>query len=169
MKQLFWWAILGSTVVATVIGFILGWVKEYFQEKSRWKKLTYEKLYGVLIYHLLMIRALSINRAELIEEISKEPVSNDLEYTKKKFDEVSPINVQWWQHIQNIRYILESKAGYIRNEHFKIVEDFLDSVIKREITKNGTSGRTTKERVGKIFDSLQKLDEEIIGKRRTTQ
>lgn len=156
------WAIMGSTVVATVVGIILSWVKESYQEQTRWKNLTQEKLYGSLTYNLLMIRALNINRAELLEEISKEPVSGDTDLILKKFGDINPINDQWRLHILNIKNELEGKAGYIRKEHYRVVENFLDSFIKREITKNGASVRATPNRIQKIFDALEKLDKEIL-------
>ncbi len=156
------WAIVGSTLVATIVGVILNWIKEYFQEKARWKNLTQEKLYGTLPFHLLMIRALGLNRDELLNEISAEPIINDAEAILKKFGDVNPINAKWRQHIQYIKDELEAKAGYIREDHFKVVENFLDSLIKREITQDGKSIRATPHRIQKIFDALERLDQEIL-------
>lgn len=157
------WAIISSTLVATIVGVILNWIKEYFQEKARWRNLTQEKLYGSLIYHLLMIRALNLNRDELLSEISAEPTIDDTGSILRKFGDVNPINDQWRQHIEYIKSEFEAKAGYIRSEHFKIVEHFLDSFIKREITQGGKSIRATPHRIQKIFDALKKIDEEILG------
>jgi hypothetical protein len=156
------WAIISSTVVATIVGGLLNWLKEYFQEKTRWKSLTQEKLYGSLIYHLLMIRALNVNRDELLEEISAEPTIDDTGLILKKFGDLNPINAQWRQHVLCIKNEFEAKAGYIRKENLAVVENFLDSFIKREITQGGKSARSTPHRMQKIFDALKMLDEEIL-------
>jgi len=158
------WAIISSTVMATIVGVLLNWLKEYFQEKSKWKILTQEKLYGPLTYNLLMIRALNLNRDELSEEISNEPTPDNTEAILKKFGDLNPINDQWNRHILNIKQELEVKAGYIRKEHLNTVENFLDSFIKREITQDGKSIRTTSNRIQKIFDAIKRLDLEILKK-----
>ncbi|MES2087596.1 MAG: hypothetical protein V4467_01235 [Patescibacteria group bacterium] len=157
------WAIISSTLVATVVGVVLNWIKESFQEKAKWKNLTQERLYGSLTYNLLMIRALNINRDELLTEISAEPTIDDTRAILKKFGDINPINDQWRLHILNIKNEFEAKAGYIRKEHLKVVENFLDSFIKREITQGGKSVRATPHRIQKIFDALKKLDQEILG------
>src|SRR5687767_7859694 len=119
------WAIISSTLLATIVGVLLNWIKECFQERTRRKNLTQEKLYGPLTYHLLMIRALNLNRDELLNEISAEPTIGDTGSILKKFGDVNPINNQWRQHIQHIRDELEKNSGYIREEHFQAVEYFL--------------------------------------------
>ncbi len=88
------WAIIGSTLVATIVGVLLNWLKEYFQERNRWNNLTQEKLYGSITYHLLMIRALNINRDELLNEISGEPTIDDTGSILRKFGDVNPLNEQ---------------------------------------------------------------------------
>ena len=155
-------AIISSTVIATIVGVILNWIKEYFQSKYRWKKLTHEKLYGDVIYNLLMIKTLNINRNELIDEINKEISPHDTETILRRFADINPINDQWRLHIERLKAEFEAKAGYIRKEHLTLVEDFLDSFVKREITKGGTSPRATKERIQKIFNTLEKLQNELL-------
>ena len=109
-----------------------------------------------------MIRALNLNRDELLNEISAEPTIDDTGSILKKFGDVNPINDQWRQHILYIKNELEYKAGYIRSEHLKVVENFLDSFIKREITQGGKSVRATPHRIQKIFDALKELDQKIL-------
>lgn len=161
-KDVFLLAIVSSTVLATIIGFALGWVKEFFQKKKEREEKQYEKLYGSLTYNLLAMKVLKINRIELLDEISKEPTPNDTQMVLKQFSDVNPLIDKWNMHKEKLIGILEHNAGYIKKCHMKLIEDFLDGCVKRDITKGGTSHRTTKERVEKMLDAVEALQKELL-------
>jgi len=48
-SNLFVWTVLSSTLVATVVGFILNWIKEHFQKKGEREDKQFENLYGPVI------------------------------------------------------------------------------------------------------------------------
>jgi hypothetical protein len=156
------WAILGSTVVATIVGSVLNWIKENFQRKSEVNEKQFQELYGPIKYHLLALRALAVNRDELLDEIKKEPTPSDLNDILKKFEDLNPVNTEWQRHIYIVRGLFENQAGYIKKEHLKLVEDFIDGFIKRDITQGGKSARTTTERIRMIFDAIDALQKELL-------
>jgi hypothetical protein len=150
-------AIFGSSV-----GVLLNWRKEYLQEIKRKNDLQFEKLYGPVIYQLLMLKVIDINRKELIKEISGEPVPEQAEDMLKKWADVNPINEKWRLHIVCLKRLFEKNAGYIKKEHLKLVENLLDGLMKRDITKGGASIRTKKERIEKIFEAIDALSCELL-------
>ncbi len=150
-------AVFGSTV-----GVLLNWRKEYCQQKIRKEDLQFEKLYGPVIYQLLMLKVIDINRKELIKEISDEPTPRQTEDFLKKWADINPINERWRLHILDLKNLFKLNAGYTKKEHLKLVEDLLDGLIKRDITKGGSSIRTNKERIEKIFSAIDALSKELL-------
>jgi len=160
--NLFIWTIFSSTMVVTIVGFVLNWIKEYFQKKGEKEQKQFEKLYGNLIYHLLSMKVLKINRMKLLDEISKEPVINDPNITLSKYSEVNPLISKWHEHNNKLKEVIESNAGYIKKDHLKLIEDYLDGCVKREITDGGKSKRTTEERINKMLDAIEALQNELV-------
>ncbi|MCX6722996.1 MAG: hypothetical protein NT094_02890 [Candidatus Staskawiczbacteria bacterium] len=160
--NLFISAVLSSALIATVVGFILGWIKEYFQKRNEKEQERFEKLYGSLTYHLLAMKVLKINRTELLKEISEEPTPPDTGGILSKFSEVNPLIDKWHEHNNKLKDMLEKNAGYIKKCHLKLIEDFLDGCVKREITDGGKSRHTTEERINKMLDAIEALQAELI-------
>jgi|SRR3989344_6414793 len=161
-KELFLWTIFSSTVMATIIGVLLGWIKEYFQKRIEREQKQFEKLYGPLIYQLLAIRVLNFNRKELLEEINKESIPDNADAILKKYSDINPINSEWRKRIFKLIDLFQENAGYIKKQHINLIENFLDACVKRDITKGGKSVRATKERIEKIFDSIEALQKELL-------
>jgi hypothetical protein len=162
--NIFFWSILGSSVVATIVGVLLTWLKEYIQKKVEKEQRQFEKLYGALTYHLLAMKVLKINRTELLDEIVKEPTPDDIKENIKRFMPVNPLILKWNEHKDKLMKILENNAGYLKKSHIKFVEDFLDGCVKRDITENGESIRVTPKRIEKMIDAVRVLQDEILGK-----
>lgn len=150
-------AIFGSTFTI-----LLNWRKECCQEENRKEDSQFEKLYGPVIYQLLMLKVIDINRKELIKEISEEPVPEQAQDILKKWADVNPINDKWRAHILELQQLFEKNAGYIKKKHFVLVENLLDGLVKRDITKGGASIRTNKERIEKIFSAIDALSGELL-------
>jgi len=162
--QLFIITIFSSTLIATIIGVLLSWIKESFQKKHDLEQRQFEKLYGPITYHLLAMKVLKINRMELLDEISKEPICDDINSNLNKFSVVNPLISKWHEHKEILKQVLEANAGYIKKNHINLIEDFLDGYIKREITQEGKSARTTEERINKMLNAVEALQIELLGK-----
>ena len=101
---------------------------------------------------------------ELLNEIAKEPVQRDAGAILSKFSEVNPLIDKWHEHNNKLKHALEDNAGYIKKGHLKLVEDFLDGCVKREITDGGKSRHTTEERINKMLDAIEALQKQLIKK-----
>lgn len=148
---------LGSSVVATIITKI--W--EHVADNKKREDERRQKLYGPLIYNLMILNLLEINRDELIREVKFE--KDNFEFTHRVFaEDVNPLVKQWQNHVQKIRELFESFPGEIKEDDIILVQSFLDGCIKRDITKNGQSIWTTKERIEKILTSLESLKNKFL-------
>ncbi len=162
--SLFVSTILGSTVVATCIGIVLTSLKEFFQKRAERSNKQFENLYGSVICILLMLKVLDINRKELIDEIKNDPISENIEDNLKRWADVNPINEEWRKNISKLKNVFENNAGYIKKDHLKLVEDLFDGLIKRDITKEGASIRTNRDRIEKVFKAIDALTDELLSK-----
>lgn len=149
--------ILGSSLVAAVVAKIL----DYFViERMRIEEVRYQKLYGPLRYKLLEMEVISMNRKDLMQEIAKElSAEQRIESIQK---EIRPLVQKWISCKEEVGHLLESNAGYIKREHICLVKNFLDGCLKREITNDGKSHRTTKERVDKLLVAISVLQRRLL-------
>lgn len=163
-ESVLWSAILSSALISTVVGFLLAWLKEFFQSKSEKEQKQFENLYGPLTFNLLVMRSLNINRDELLREISKEPVPEEPAVHMGKYSDVVVLVKRWNLHKNKLVDILERNAGYIKKDHITLIGNFLDGCVKRDITKDGQSARTTKERTEKVLNAVEALQNELLGR-----
>ena len=158
----FIWAILGSTVVATIVGFLLGWVKDYFQRKADREQKQFEKLYGTLTYHLLAMKVLTDNKDGLMEEIRTEYSGNIEMKNTALVTELKPLILRWHDHKDKLKEIIANNSGYLNKDHVQLVEDFLDGCLKREIADEGKNHRATEERMDKLLTAVKALQDKLL-------
>lgn len=152
--------ILGSSVVATLISKM--W--DHFSRKAEREDDQNEYFYNPIKLQLIMLGSLSLNRKELMDESLKRRSGNEIiseDYKK----EVNSLIEKWWAHAGIIKTIIETQPGSIRKEHFKLVADFMDGWIKRDIigtSINKGTVLTNKERMSKIFVAIEALKRELL-------
>lgn len=157
----FFIAVLGSTLAATIVGFFLSWWKESRQKRLEMEELQFEELYGSLTYHLLAMKVLTDNKNELIKEIQTEPGNIQMKNSALG-QEPRPLIERWQSHRGQIETILACNSGYIKKEHIKLVEDFLDACVKWEIAQGGQSHRATQERMDKLSVAVANFQKELL-------
>lgn len=149
--------VLGSSVVATLVN--KGW--DYFSQRAERENERVENLYGPLRFHLMVMSSLDVNKKELMEESLK--TKRDVPETYRK--EVDSLIRKWWEHAGIIQTVIQSNVGYVKKKHVKLVADFIDGWIKRDIIGtlvNKGTVLTNKERMGKIIDTIEAMKEEFL-------
>jgi len=149
--------ILGSSVVATIITKIF----DFITEKNKKEEELYQKLYGPLIYNLLLMRLLTNNREQLTKEI-REFFSDGQSRLEELIKRANPLVKRWIRHKENIEKLLMEYPGYIKKEDLKLVSDFFDGCIKREITEEGKNIYTTEERVNSLLDTIEMMQKKFL-------
>lgn len=118
-----------------------------FLENKRKKNEQYEKLYGPLRLYFTFIDSIdnhiaSVSRAgrkalnqTSSDQYSSETFSDELKIKNNLVD-------HWWFYIDKIKLLLETYPGFIKKDHFKQFERFIDGYIAKEYL-----GRSKSERV----------------------
>lgn len=149
-----------SPLVSGVVAALVALSGQYYFSRKNREEEKYQKLYGPLIYHLLMMRLMTGNRENLTNEIFDTlPVGSRSQELREHVD---PLVKQWNEHKENVLILFETHPGYIKNGDLKLVEDFLDGCIKRKITENGRNEYTSEERVSKILEAIRALQEKLL-------
>lgn len=182
-QSTFIWSILGSTVVATVVGFVLGWTKESFQQRKLDQKKCEKNLYADLRMHLMLLSIAKETLEELWNDRSaffKESTENLANHAQKgellmqNLDQFRPHSKRLideeWAHIDAIKKLLENGAKYIHRDHETIIKRFIKEYCIREIVAGKSSYHDKgwvfspekhKQAVGEIFKVLDELYEKI--------
>jgi signal transduction protein with GAF and PtsI domain len=149
--------VLGSSVVATLVTKAF----DYFTEEKQKDEVRRQRLYGPLIYKLMAMDVISKNKKDLFDEIIE--IYQDYQQRRKQLTEnINPLTNKWKNYIDEIKFLFEGEAAYIKEEDFCLVKDFLDGYIKREITKEGTSIHANKERIEKMLNAIKNLQDKFL-------
>lgn len=132
----------------------------YFFERNR-KEESRRKLYGPLIYNLLLMRVLTSNRENLSEEIKTTWRDPELRL-KEMSKHINPLVGQWIACKENIEKLLEEFPGYIDPKDLRLVEKFLDGCVKRSITENGQNWYANEERIDQLMKAIKALQDKLV-------
>lgn len=173
--------LISSATLATILGVLLTWLKEFFQAKKKKKEEQNEKLYRPLLFYFSLVESNIKTEADLIESrlsSTYNPIANfTLENWLRITGDVSDsLNNDKWFYIRKILTLLKNNPQYIKKEHWQLVEKLFQlhmfkRVISGEETWKGISaafGDKTKEKDGqnefiKILSELhEKIRNEVI-------
>ena len=160
MNSDFYTALISGVIAAVVA--LIG--QYYFFQKNRNEE-QYRRLYGPVIYHLLMMKTLTSNREELTKEIVNTWRDIDMK-NKELVKNLNPLITQWIGHKDSLELLFKDFSGYIRRKDLRLVEDFLDGCIKRNIITSENGGTnfyaTKEERINKLLEAIIKLQNKLI-------
>lgn len=149
--------IIGSSLVSTVINIYFG----HRQENKRKEEERYEKLYGKMTYHLLYMKVISKNREDLTGEIVR--VIKDVDYKNQSLiKHINPLVLNWINHKDSLKKAIDDHPGYIKKEHIKLIEDFIDGLVKREIIEEGKNIYANEGRINKLLNAIKALQDNLL-------
>lgn len=131
-------AILGSTVVATVVGFALGWVKESYQSWRRKELEREERLYSSLRLNLMLMNGNTKTKQEiLVSRHNAEKKEGYVDRTggarmKKFTEDYKNLTEDWWGLARKVLYDIRENPQYIKEEDWPIIEKLFESHIFRK-------------------------------------
>jgi hypothetical protein len=136
---IFW--LLGSTVVATVVGFILGWVKDVFQSQRKEKQERKQKLYSALKFYLILIGKLESIQGEILTQKNKKISASTASSTNSQLQSMevpfyqleNEVKRDWEKFADLVLKLLEENVQYIENKHQKLVEDIFETYFYQKI------------------------------------
>jgi len=149
--------VLSSAVVAALITSGIQVIVHFLERKQE----RYEVLYGPLRYHLLMMKIITDNNTEIRKEINDE-IKNIEVRIKSMQTHISPLTQKWLEHRDIIRTLIQTNPGFVKKCDFNLISEFLDACLKREIIQEGQNELSTDERISKISDVVQKLQNRLL-------
>lgn len=165
---------LENLVFPIIIAVLGTQIWSLFLENKRKKDEQYEKLYGPLRLYFTFIDSIdnhivSVSRAgdkalnqRSLNQYSGETLSDEFKIKNNLVD-------RWWMYIDKIKLLFETYPGFIKKDHFKQVEQFIDGYIAREYLGKSKSknidisllnnlGQENK----KLLNAIKKLKETIL-------
>jgi len=149
--------ILSSSSVAALVTKIF----DFFSEKRKSEEERRQKLYGSLIFNLMLMDIITSNQQDLMEEIKSDLNDPEIRINAYRKD-VRPLVVRWISCKDNIKKLFENYPGYIKKDDILLVRDFLDGCIKRDITENGKNRWTNEERTEKLLSAIKALQDRLL-------
>jgi hypothetical protein len=150
--------ILGSGTVAALLS---GFVSLYLARRAR-EEARYEKLYGQLRLKFAMMKIMTENQQEVINDI-KEWHSNVEVRIDLLPKHINPLVTKWIGYRDEIKNLFELNSGLIKKEDFSLVADFMDGCIKREITEDGKNFLAVNEsRTNKLMDAVAMFQNKLL-------
>ncbi len=120
----------------------------------------YIKLYGPLKFKLKMMELMMNNQKEIIEEIKEWNINTKLDLMQKH---MSPLGKRWLEYRDEIRNLFEQNPGLITDEDFKLISDFMDGCIKRDIIEDGKNLLATNDNFReKLLTSIKNLQDKLL-------
>lgn len=121
----------------------------------------YKKLYGPLRFHLLMMKLIVENREEVLEDIKE---WGDAQTRIRLMREhMSPLTRSWIEHCVKIRVLFEENAGLVKKGDFNLVADFMDGMVKREITEQGQNTFALRDnRTTKLLEAVKGFQNKLL-------
>ena len=137
-QSIFIWSLLGSTVVATIVGFVLGAVKEFFQSQREENREREEKLYSSLRFYSMLIDINAETRKELLDSRQKaDKIANFIDPDDKRMKKFQEDNRElignWWSYARKILTCFENAPQYIKKEHQPLVEKIFKTHVFRKV------------------------------------
>jgi hypothetical protein len=150
--------ILTSVVVAAITAALISWGVEVWHRNNERE----EKLYGLLKYNLLTMRALTKNRETLTQEILNE--GGPIEMKNQALREEPRLLIEKWHESKDeIAALFQKYPGLIKPKDLDLVGEFIDACIKRNIAKEGRSHRAGADnRMDKILEIIEKMQERFL-------
>ena len=152
-QSTFIWSILGSTVIATIIGFFLGWVKDFFQHKNKKNEEREEKLYSALRFYLMLIELnAKIGKELMLSRQQADKLADYCDPENKRMNKFRENNKKlvssWWLYARKVLKYFEDAPQYIKKEHWALIEKLFEFHIFRKIV----SGEETYEDNFYVYD-----------------
>ncbi len=112
-------------------------------------------------FNLLMMKLIFDNQSEAQEEIKRwASIEMQIDLTQKH---VSPLTQTWINHRDEIRHLFKSNSGLIKKVDFKLVADFMDGCIKREIIEDGKNVLAINKNMrNKLLDAIKSLQDKLL-------
>ncbi|MEK7602427.1 MAG: hypothetical protein AAB472_02990 [Patescibacteria group bacterium] len=149
--------ILGSSLLSALFSGVISW---RLSDRTR-EDMRYEKLYGPLKFHLLVMKLLVENREEVSKDIEEwRNVEVRIDLMQKH---MSPLTIKWIEHRDNIRSLFEQFPGFIKEQDFRLFTDFMDGCIKREVIEEGKNIMALNEnRTNKLLDAIGSFQDKLL-------
>lgn len=113
----------------------------------------------------MAMRALTKNYETISKEIINDQQDSTKDFVRLLNEHGDPLVKKWYLYKDEIRELFEKYSGYIREEDFDIVEDFIDACTKCDIAENDSlkSIYSAKDnRAGKIFEIITKMQDKFM-------
>lgn len=124
--------ILGSSLLSALI--IEG--SRWRLEGKRTKKEEARELYRNLKLLVGLAKTTDKIKNEVMADYQERGRNNKNirgEISAERRNLVNPLTEQWWFYIDSIKKLIEAKAGFIQEKDYVVINEFLESYLKREV------------------------------------